>query len=56
MDHPLTDLRLLSILLNNLPWNGACIDLLARFLVACDVAQATNLSILAVAYSNRAKY
>src|SRR5262245_31097012 len=52
----MTDIRSLEqTLLENLPWNKARIKFVARFLLALFAARTVNLSILATAFSGRAK-
>ena len=52
----MTDIRSLErTLLDNLPWNKARIKFVARFLLALYAMRTVNLSILATAFSGRAK-
>jgi hypothetical protein len=52
----MTDIRSLEqTLLDNLPWNKARIKFVARFLLALYAVRTVNLSILATAFSGRAK-
>jgi hypothetical protein len=52
----MTDIRSLEqTLLDNLPWNKARIKFIARFLIALFAVRTVNLSILATAFSGRAK-
>ena len=52
----MADIRSLEqTLLENLPWNKARIKFVTRFLLALYAVQTVNLSILATAFSGRAK-